>query len=43
MIINLQDSNQPGSQWIALKRVKNTIFVFDSFGIGYLPMTIFKV
>ena len=43
MIINLQDSNQPGSHWIALKRVNNTIFVFDSFGIGYIPMDIFKI
>ena len=43
MIINLQDSNQPGSHWIALKRVNNTIFVFDSFGIGYIPVGIFKV
>ena len=43
MIINLPDSNQPGSHWIALKRVINTIFIFDSFGIGYLPIGIFKV
>ena len=43
MIINLQDSNQPGSHWMALKRVNNTIFVFDSFGIGYIPMDIFKI
>ena len=43
IIINLQNSNEPGSHWIALKRVKNTIFIFDSFGIGYLPMAIFKV
>ena len=43
MIINLQDSNQSGSHWIALKRVNNTIFVFDSFGIGYIPVGIFKV
>ena len=43
MIINLQDSNQPGSHWIALKRDNNTIFVFDSFGIGYIPVGIFKV
>ena len=43
IIINLQDSNQPGSHWIALKRVNNTIFVFDSFGIGYIPVGIFKV
>ena len=41
MIINLQDSNQPGSHWIALKRANNTIFVFDSFCIGYLPVSIF--
>ena len=43
MIINLQNSNQPGSHWIVLKRVKNSIFIFDSFGIGYLPICIFKV
>ena len=43
MIINLQDSNQPRSHWIALKRVNNIIFVFDSFGIGYIPVGIFKV
>ena len=43
IIINLQDSNQPGSHWIALKRVNNTIFVFDSFGIGYIPVGILKV
>ena len=43
MIVSLQDSNQPGSHWIALKRVNNTIFVFDSFGIGYIPVGIFKV
>ena len=43
MIINLQDSNQPRSHWIALKRVNNTIFIFDSFGIGYIPIGIFKI
>ena len=43
MIMNLQDSNQSGSHWIALKRVKNSIFIFDSFGIGYIPMNIFKI
>ena len=43
IIINSNNSNEPGSHWIALKRVKNTIFVFDSFGIGYIPMTIFKI
>ena len=43
MIINLQNSNEPGSYWIALKIVNNTIFLFDSFGIGYIPIRIFKV
>ena len=43
IIMNLQNSNQSGSHWIALKRANNTIFVFDSFAIGYLPIGIFKV
>ena len=43
IIINLNNSYESGSHWIALKRVNNTILVFDSFGIGYLPMSIFKV
>ena len=43
ILINLQNSYEPGSHWIALKRVNNTIFVFDSFGIGYLPIGIFKL
>ena len=43
IIINLQNSYEPGSQWTALKRVNNGIYVFDSFGIGYLPIGIFKV
>ena len=42
IIINLQN-NEPGSHWIASKIVNNTIFVFDSFGVGYLPIRIFKV
>ena len=42
-IINLNNSYEPGSHWIALKKVKNAIFLFDSFGVGYIPMTIFKV
>ena len=43
MIINSNNSYEPGSHWIALKRVKNNIFVFDSFGVGFLPACIFKV
>ena len=41
--MNLQNSNQLGSHWIGIKRVNSTIFIFDSFGIGYLPIDIFKV
>ena len=43
IIINLNNSDEPGSHWIALKRVNNDIYVFDSFGIGYLPICILKV
>ena len=43
IIITLNYSKEPGSHWISLKRVSNTIFVFDSFGIGYLAINIFKV
>ena len=43
MIINLQNSYEPGSHWIALKRINNKIYIFDSFGIGYLPVIIFKI
>ena len=43
MIMNLQNSNEPGSHRISLKRFNNTIFIFDSFGIGYLPTGIFKI
>ena len=42
IIINLQNSNQPGSHWIVLKRVKNSIYIFDSFGIGYLSVCILR-
>ena len=41
--MNLNNSNEPGSHWIALKRVNSGIYVFDSFGIGYLPIGILKV
>ena len=43
IIIDLNNSYEQGSHWIALKRVNNTIFVFDSFGIGYIPIATFDV
>ena len=42
LIFNLQNSNQPGSHWLALSR-KNNIFIFDSFGIGHIPKNIYKI
>ena len=41
--MNFQNSNQSGSHWIALKRVNSVIYVFDSFGIGYVPVSVFGV
>ena len=43
IIMNLNNSKEPGSHWIALKRVNNGIYGFDSFGIGFLRINIFKV
>ena len=42
-IFNLQNSNQPGSHWISLSRKNNNIFIFDSFGIGYIPKNIYEI
>ena len=43
LIFNLQNSNQSGSHWIALSRKDNNIFIFDSFGIGYIPKNIYDI
>ena len=43
LIFNLQNSNQSGSHWIALSRTNKNIFIFDSFGIGYIPNDIYKI
>ena len=43
LIFNLQNSNEPGSHWIALSRKDNNIFIFDSFGIGHIPKNIYKI
>ena len=40
---NLQNSNQPGSHWIALSRKDNNIFIFDSFGAGHIPKNIYNI
>ena len=43
LIFNLQNSNQSGSHWISLSRNNNNIFIFDSFGIGYIPKNIYDI
>ena len=43
LIFNLQNSNEKGSHWIALSRKDNNIFIFDSFGIGYIPKKIYEI
>ena len=43
LIHNLQNSNQNGSHWCSITRKNNTIFIFDSFGIGEIPSEIYKI
>ena len=43
LIYNLQNSNEKGSHWCSITRKNNTIFVFDSFGIGEIPLEIYKI
>ena len=35
-IINLQDSNLPGSHWINYCKRNNKIFYFDSYGVAFV-------
>ena len=39
----MQNSNEKGSHWIALSRTNKNIFIFDSFGIGYIPKNIYDI
>ena len=43
LISNLQNSHQNDSHWVSLSRKNNGIFVFDSFGIGYVPNDLYKI
>ena len=43
LIYNLQNHNEKGSHWCCIKRKNNTIFIFDSFGIGEIPSEIYKI
>ena len=35
-IINLQDSNLPGSHWVSYKKIGKKIFAFDSYGLAFI-------
>ena len=43
MIYNLQSSNQKGSHWCSIIRRNDTIYVYDSFGIGEIPFEIYEI
>ena len=43
MIYNLQNSRQKGSHWCSITRRNNTIYVFDSFGMGETPLEIYNI
>ena len=43
LIYNLQNSYQKGSHWCSITRRNNTIYVFDSFGIGEIILRIYKI
>ena len=36
-IVNLADSNDVGTHWIAMKFIDNKLFYFDSYGIEFIP------
>ena len=43
IIFNLQNSNQDGSHWCSLSRNNKNIFIFDSFGVGHIPINIYDI
>ena len=43
LIFNLQNSDQKGSHWVSLSRKNNDIFIFDSFGVGYVPNNLYEI
>ena len=36
-IVNLANSNDTGTHWIAMKFINNKLFYFDSYAIPYIP------
>ena len=41
-IVNLADSNDIGTHWIAMKFINNKLFYFDSYGIPFVADVIKK-
>ena len=41
-IVNLANSNEVGTHWIAMKFINNKLFYFDSYGIEFVPDIIKK-
>ena len=41
-IVNLADSNDAGTHWIAMKFIDNKLLYFDSYGIEFVPDIIKK-
>ena len=39
-IVNLANSNDTGTHWIAMKVINNKLFYFDSYAIPYIPYII---
>ena len=43
LIYNTNNSDKNSGHWCSIKRINNTIYVFDSFGIGYVPKNIYNI
>ena len=43
LIYNTNNSDKNSGHWCSIKRINNTIYVFDSFGIGYIPKNIINI
>ena len=43
MIYNTNNSDKKSGHWCSIIRRNNTIFIFDSFGIGEIPSEIYKI
>ena len=41
-VVNLANSNDVGTHWIAMKFINNKLFYFDSYGIEFIPTIIKK-